>query len=116
MEKQVQKTDRETLSQKKTLTPAVDVFENADELLLVADLPGVTSDHLHVVLDRDHLTIEGTQVGSPGRDETFYKREFTVAQDLDSANVAAEMKNGVLTVHLPKSAKSKPRQIQVRAS
>lgn len=106
------KNTAETFSQHKTLTPAVDIYENADEVLLLADLPGVTSDKLSVVFDQGELTIEGSQASREG---TVYKRSFSVSQELDPAKIGAEIKDGVLTVHLPKAAAAKPRQIAVRS-
>lgn len=107
------KRSPEAFSQQKTLTPAVDIYENADEVLLLADLPGVTNDKLSVVFDQGELTIEGTQTAREG---TVFKRSFTVSQELDPAKIGAEIKDGVLTVHLPKAAAAKPRQINVRTS
>jgi HSP20 family protein len=105
-----------------TQSPPVDVYENPDELLLVADMPGVTPDDVAIHLDQDELTIEshrkaaldGKVIGS----EVVlldYRRSFTVPHGLDADKIRAEFSNGVLSLHLPKSPAIKPRQIQVRA-
>jgi HSP20 family molecular chaperone IbpA len=108
---------------KATQSPLVDVYENADELLLVADMPGVTPDELAIHVDRDELTIEShrTTATSDGKllaaefVSRDYRRSFTMPHGLDMDKVKAEFSNGILSLHLPKSPAVKPRQIQVRA-
>ena len=107
---------------KPTQAPWVDVYENADELLLVADMPGVTSQEVGIHVDKDTLTIE-TNRKSPADAKVLaaefaphdYRRSFTVPHGLDMDKVKADFSNGVLSLHLPKSPAVKPRQIQVRA-
>jgi HSP20 family protein len=105
-----------------TQSPPVDVYENADELLLLADMPGVTPDDVVIHLDQDELTIETRRKPVPedkmARLEFVlvdYRRSFTVPHGLDADKIKAEVSNGVLALHLPKSPAIKPRQIQVRA-
>jgi HSP20 family protein len=103
-------------------SPPVDVYENADELLLLADMPGVTPDDVAIHLDQNELTIE-TRRNSPPENKMVrpefaavdYRRSFTVPHGLDAEKIKAEVSNGVLALHLPKSPAIKPRQIQVRA-
>jgi len=107
---------------KQTQAPPVDVYENADELLLVADMPGVTPEEVGIHVDKDELTIETHRTAASDakvlaaefapRD---YRRSFTIPHGLDVDKVKAEFSNGVLSLHLPKSPAVKPRQIQVRA-
>ena len=102
--------------------PLVDVFENADELLLRADMPGITPEELAIHVDKDELTIESHRAAMPtarllaaefaARD---YRRSFTIPHGLDVDKIKAEFSNGVLSVRLPKLPAVKPRQIQVRA-
>jgi HSP20 family molecular chaperone IbpA len=89
---------------------AVDVFENEKEFLIVADLPGVPQNGADITLEKDRLVL---QAASPTRK---YRRELVVPPTVDVEGVAAEMKAGVLTVHLPKRGQSQPRQIQVRST
>jgi HSP20 family molecular chaperone IbpA len=103
-------------------SPPVDVYENADELLLVADMPGVTSEEVGIHVDKDTLTIEtnrnsvsGAKVLAAEFAPHDYRRSFTIPHGLDIDKVKAEFSNGVLSLHLPKSPAVKPRQIQVRA-
>ena len=112
----------ENVQERPGIAPRVDIFENKDELLLIADVPGVVDKGLTIRLERDELFIEGRldeeKLGDP-LDREFhmldYRRSFFVPQGIDRARIAAELKNGVLLLHLPKSDASKPRKIDVRA-
>lgn len=111
----------EKLHQRPMVTPVVDIFENKDELLIVADLPGVEKDDLTLNLDKGKLTIEGRRQasGDPADTESVafdYRRIFAVPQGIDAEKIAADLTGGVLRVHLPKSEALKPRQIAVTAS
>jgi len=104
-----------------TLSPAVDVYENGDELLLVADIPGVTRDEVSLHFANNQLMIEalrkpndsGKLLASEFGPADFL-RSFSVPPGLDADKVTAEFREGVLCIHLPKSAAVKPRQIEVR--
>jgi|SRR5580704_2797656 HSP20 family protein len=109
----------EKLHQRPAVTPAVDIFENKDELLIVADLPGVGKDDLTLNLDKGKLTIEGRHKASGDAGDTGdvafdYRRIFAVPQGIDAEKIAADLTAGVLRVHLPKSEALKPRQIDVK--
>jgi HSP20 family molecular chaperone IbpA len=113
----------EKLDERPTVTPAVDIFENADELLLVADLPGVGKDDLSVSFDKGKLAIFGRRSGATdGRAVSVehrafdYQRTFVVPQGIDAEKIGADLRGGVLRVHLPKHAALKPRQIAIRSS
>ena len=105
-----------------TQTPHVDVYENADELLLVADMPGVMPEEVGIHVDKDELTIathrpadQAAKMLAAEFAPRDYRRSFTVPHGLDVDKIRAEFSNGVLSLHLPKSPAVKPRQIQVRA-
>ena len=106
----------------RTVAPPVDVYENREEFLLIADMPGTTKEDLHIHLDKGQLTFdarrtepgEGRRLASESRG-TQYHRAFSVPQGIDVDRVTADLSDGVLRVHLPKSAAIKPRQIQVRS-
>jgi HSP20 family protein len=105
------------------IPPRVDVFENEAELLLVADLPGVTKDAVEVKFDDGELSIaakRGTQVeGTLLRRETEardYHRLFSLPDGIDVEKVSAELDAGVLRVHLPKAAQKRARRIEVRGA
>lgn len=112
----------EKLEQRPTTAPLVDIYENADELLVVADMPGVAKDKMTINFDKGQLTIEGRRAPATSngllaaeyRPVDFY-RTFLVPQGIDTDKIAAELQHGVLRVHLPKSASLKPRQIAVKA-
>lgn len=98
-----------------TLCP-VDIYENAEEFLIVADLPGVAADALNVQLDKQKLSIEGRQRPlQEGRDARLFARSFQVPKSVDPEGVSAELSAGVLTLHLKKAAHSRPREIPVTA-
>jgi len=96
--------------QRPSVTPACDVYENRDEILVVADVPGVTADALAVSLEKGELTA----LASEYRDCDYHRR-FAVPGGIDAAKISAELKNGVLWLHLPKVEAYKPRQIAVHA-
>ena len=105
------------------MLPPVDVIEDTLGITLYADLPGVPKDKLHVRVDADALTIEG-EVSLPmaGNLEpshvevqiSRYQRTFTLGKELDSEKVAAEFRNGVLKLSIPKFEHAKPRKIEVQ--
>jgi HSP20 family molecular chaperone IbpA len=102
------------------LTPAVDIFETEEGLTLVADLPGVPKDRLNLGIDKGVLTIEAlapinTDEGGLFREfgTTGYYRRFQLPDTLEFDKVAADLKDGVLTVRMPKAAAARPRKIAV---
>lgn len=105
------------------LVPPVDVFEDAGGITLYADLPGVPKDKLNLRVEADTLTIEGeVHLDTPAGMEAIhaevgmprYRRVFTLSKELDSKKVAAELKNGVLRLRIPKTEHAQPRRIEVR--
>ena len=104
-----------------TVTPPVDVYENADELLLVADLPGALSDSIDIQLENGQLTIlakrsdewKGTPLATEYRARDYF-RSFSVPHGIDPSKIGAQLKAGVLHLHLPKSESVKPRRIEVK--
>ena len=110
----------DTRAQERYITPPVDIFETKDGLTVVADLPGVEQKALDVRVADGILTLQGRTAhiapGTPVEREfellNFY-RQFDLPEELDSEKIAAELKHGVLTLHLPKKEKAKPRKIDV---
>lgn len=107
-----------------TYSPRFDIWENEDEMILYGDLPGVMPEDLDVRFENPVLTIHGT-VNPRHTDIKFLGGEygigdfhgtFTIGEAIDSARISAELKNGVVTVHLPKNEKVKPRRIEVNAA
>jgi HSP20 family molecular chaperone IbpA len=104
--------------------PATDIYETADELVLVADLPGVKADGLDVTLEDNILVIRAKPREEPkaGGDVLLQEfaagecyRAFQLPADFDTTKVQATLKQGVLTLRLPKSERLKPRRIEVKA-
>ena len=100
-------------AQKRTFAPPVDVYENKDELLIVADVPGVTKDDLKIDFEDGKLSIFGKRAANEAHD---WHRAFVVPQGIDAEQISADLAQGVLTVRLPKAEALKPRQIAVRAN
>jgi HSP20 family molecular chaperone IbpA len=112
----------ELVHQLPVATPAVDIFENDGEILLYADMPGVAKDNISINIDNGKMTLSGTRRLQPGGAVTRrefgdaeYRRTFSVPQSIDVEKVHAELKEGVLRLHLPKSESAKPRQIEIKA-
>jgi HSP20 family protein len=106
-----------------TYTPRCDIFETDDELVLCADLPGVEPGDADVRFENGELAIYGkcasrqmgvNYVGYEYGIGDFY-RAFSIGEAINSDKIAAELKNGVLTVHLPKNEAAKPKRIKVKA-
>jgi len=105
------------------LSPAVDIFETTDDIVLTADMPGVDEKSVDITLEQDVLTVEGrmSEVVPEGYRLDFqefhegdYRRVFTLATDVDRDRIQAEVKNGVLRLLLPKAEPAKAKKIQVR--
>ncbi|HME61009.1 MAG TPA: Hsp20/alpha crystallin family protein [Candidatus Binatia bacterium] len=113
----------DTRSQERYVTPAVDIYETLDGLVVKADLPGVTKDGLDLRVENNLLTIRGRASHcAPG--EMLYReyqlanffRQFELSDRVDQQNISAELKHGVLTLNLPKAEEAKPRKIDVRVA
>jgi HSP20 family molecular chaperone IbpA len=112
----------ERVAERPAVSPRVDVYEQKDELLLVADLPGVGQDQLKIHIDADRLEIEarpaaaraGTVLVRESRRPDF-RRVFVLPDGINREAIAAELRHGVLTLHLPKAAPAKTRRIEVKA-
>ncbi|MCC7539809.1 MAG: Hsp20/alpha crystallin family protein [Deltaproteobacteria bacterium] len=110
----------EQLDQRPVVAPPVDIFENAQEVLVVADLPGVDAQGLAIRVDGEQLVLEGRRKStSPGAPVALehrpadYRRSFVMPRGIDSTKIAAELKDGVLRLRLPKAEAVKPRRIPV---
>jgi len=121
-EKDTTKNQDASPAEDTTMLPRVDVVEDVSGITLYADLPGVPKDKLCVRVQSDTLTIEGDIKPSQITDlqvhhvevslPKFY-RSFTLGRELDCDKVAAEFKQGVLKLHIPKVEHVKPRKIEV---
>jgi len=109
----------------RAMRPAVDIFEDKTGITLRADMPGVSKDKLDVRVDRDTLSIEGeASISTPENMEalyadvrsTRYQRSFSLSGELDTDNVEASLKDGVLTLRIHKRAEHRPRKIEVQST
>ena len=104
--------------------PDVDILERSDGYVIYADLPGADQKSVDVRFDRGTLTLDAQLATVPEPTWTplhaeyrlgTYHREFRLSEDVDPGGVSARMQNGVLELHLPKTAERQPRTIQVQA-
>jgi len=110
----------ETRERELHLSPPVDIFETDEGLSVVVDLPGVEKDAVELRVDDDVLTIKATTKHIAPGDPVWaeyrllnFFRQFELPEEVDQDKISAEMKHGVLTIHLPKKEQAKPRQIPV---
>ena len=113
----------ERLGDTPSFVPRFDVWENDDELTLCGDMPGVAPENVDIRFENQQLVIHGKVEprepagrfihGEYGVGD-FY-RSFTIGESVDSANISAEMHDGVLTLRLPKTEDVKPRRIAVKS-
>jgi HSP20 family protein len=102
-------------------TPRVDILENRDEWTVYADMPGVKPADVDVEYENGELRVRGRCQPTPrryllqGYEVGDFYRAFQVGENIDPDKIAAELRNGVLIIHLPKSATLKPRKIDVRS-
>ncbi|MGD9817117.1 MAG: Hsp20/alpha crystallin family protein [Desulfomonilaceae bacterium] len=119
--KEVAEQGGEFIRQGVYFTPAVDICETDEELMIFADMPGVKSDGVDIELKEGTLSIEGKviddpQVGEPLLSEYrkgSYFRSFRITDSVDTDRIAAALVNGVLKVTLPKIPKAVPRKIAI---
>jgi HSP20 family protein len=110
------------IRQRRAVAPLVDVYENSEEYLVVADLPGVSREDIELQFDRGELTLQarrdGEHDGVLSREfaQVDFRRTFRVPEKVDTQNISAELEQGVLRLRLPKSPEVRPRKIQVTAA
>ena len=96
------------------LTPNVDIYEVDDNLVLQADLPGVTEAGLDIQVSRRVLTLEAVVETEANQKAQGFYRQFQLSDRIDADAGDAALKDGVLTLRLPKSAEAKPKRIAVQ--
>ncbi|WP_235935168.1 Hsp20/alpha crystallin family protein [Candidatus Laterigemmans baculatus] len=106
-----------------TYMPQFDIQEMDEGLVLYGDMPGVGPEDIDIRFENGELSIHG-KVAPRQQNVSFlyreygvgdYHRTFAVGESIDVEKICAEMRHGVLTIHLPKSEKARPRRIEVRA-
>jgi HSP20 family protein len=105
--------------------PRTSVYENETGLTLVADVPGLRESDLELSLDKDVLTLGGERklavpekhtVHRQERRGSRFQRQFTLPYKVNADAMSAELKDGVLTVKLPKAPEAQPRKIAVKVA
>ena len=107
-----------------TWTPAIDVTEDKDKILLTADLPGLQQKDVDIQIEKDVLTLRGERAIERSADAEHYRRfervagafvrAFTLPPTVDAEKVAASLKDGVLTLTLPKKPEAQPKKISIK--
>lgn len=106
-------------------TPSVDIYETEQELMLLADMPGVRAEGINIDLHENILTLSGDVKPPEGEKEIDvireyrtgrYLREFALSENIDQSKIEAKIKDGVLRLRLPKAEAAKPRKISVKAA
>ena len=114
--------ERKTQDSEVPLIPAVDIFEDAHQITVQAEMPGVSKEGLTVQADRNSLLIEGAitldlpaGISALYADlkTTKYRRSFALSGELETEHIAASLKDGLLTVRIPKRAEFRTRKIKV---
>jgi len=116
-------TKTERTRNRPLFSPNVDIVETPDELMLVADMPGLRAEDVDINFEKGTLTLYGKvpdrQTGEPTYllreyDVGDFHRSFDVSEAINAERINAEYANGVLTLHLPKTEAYKPRKINVK--
>lgn len=107
-------------------SPGVDIIEMESELLLLADVPGVKPDDVDINYEQGLLTLHCRVTPRQDEQQTGfllreygvgdYYRSFQIGEGIDAGRIEAEIKDGVLTLHLPKTEEVKPRRISVKTA
>ena len=116
-----QREDRDLIPS--TWSPAVDIFETENEIVLTAELPGIEDKDIEIKLEDNTLTLKGErQLEKETKEENYHRiersygsffRSFSLPHYVDQDKIKAEHEHGVLKVFLPKKQESKPRAVKV---
>jgi len=106
------------------VTPPANISATKDEYLVEVDMPGVDKEGLELTVEGNELTLIGRRKSDLPEGELCYcestwadyRRVFELGLDVDTSKITAEMHNGVLKLHLPKSEKAKPKKIEVQVT
>jgi HSP20 family molecular chaperone IbpA len=101
-------------------TPCVDILEKQDGLMLSLEMPGVKADAVEIHFERGELTVKAERAAREARGRPLlrefggggtYYRAFLISQDVAADRISAELKDGVLSIHLPRAEAARPRRI-----
>jgi HSP20 family protein len=114
----------ERTQHRRVFTPRVDIHETPENIVVLADMPGVDDKDVEVTLEKNVLTIEGRTHDDPRPGfrplmmevaAGDWRRVFTLSAEVDRERIAASLKDGVLRLTLPKAEPAKARKISVKA-
>lgn len=103
-------------------TPRVDVIENKEAYEVIAEIPGINKEEIHLAVEDNVLTLSGEKHSARGENELClrherssgtFERSFRLPKEVDATEIKAKYINGVLTVTLPKTDNAKPKQISI---
>ncbi len=104
-----------------TVIPPVDIFESNDNVILIADIPGIERDHLDINVENNVLTLYATTQERKPADQVYrefrpvhFYRQFSLSERVNAEHISAELKNGVVRITLPKQEDAKPKRIEVK--
>jgi len=115
-------SDKKARERESVIVPMVDIFEDAHQITVQAEMPGVSRDKLNIQADRNGLLLEGDmQIDMPAGmtalhadlQTTRYRRSFVLSGELETERIEASLKDGVLTVRIPKRVEFRTRKIKV---
>lgn len=124
------KTTAESTRGRPVVAPPVDIYENAEEYLVLADLPGVDTNDVQIRFEDGELSIRasradigpgegnGRGAGAPGEEfvAADFVRRFSIPETVDASKIDAKLQAGVLHLTLPKASRVRPRQISVKSA
>lgn len=110
-----------TREETRYLVPPVDIYETDDGLNVIVDMPGVSKDNISVRVDNGILTLQGKVSGQTDTSQWRHReyvipgfyRQFELGEAMDQEKISANLKHGVLCVHLPKAEAAKPKQVPI---
>jgi HSP20 family molecular chaperone IbpA len=116
-------TAAEPTTNRPVTAPAVDIYENEHEYLVLADLPGVPHDGVQIRFENGELSLDARRQSEQADDYVGneiqladYRRLFRIPETVDSEKIDAKLIHGVLHLVLPKASKARPRQISVKTN
>lgn len=110
---------------KSTNYPAVNIYHDNENLYITAELPGVKIEDLDITLEEDTLTLKGEKKSLAIEGATYYKKEreegtfsrvISLPIKIEPEKATASLKNGILTVTIPKAEEAKPKKIEIKVS
>lgn len=121
---EVQNQRTENWGERGFVTPPANISATGNEYVVELDMPGVDTEGLEITVEGNELTIIGRRkIDLPEGEACYcessqadYRRVFELGPDVDTSRISAEMHQGVLKLHLPKSEKAKPKRIDVKVA